>query len=72
METIPSRDMRTRVQAKCDREAALGLAAKAARRLIAGMKQLDRGRYAIEPGDVLALRTALERAERFSRERSST
>jgi hypothetical protein len=47
---------------------------RVARVLVAGMEQLDRGLYRVEPGDVLALRTALAQAAAAIREdeRSST
>jgi hypothetical protein len=70
----PTRDVRTRSQQKCDRGAALGRVFRVARVLVAGMEQLDRGLYRVEPGDVLALRTALAQAATAIREdeRSST
>jgi len=70
----PTRDVRTRSQQKCDRGAALGRVFRVARVLVAGMEQLDRGLYRVEPADVLALRTALAEAARIVRndERSST
>jgi hypothetical protein len=58
----PTRDARSRSQQKCDRGAALGHVFRVARVLVAGMEQLDRGLYRVEPGDVLALRTALAQA----------
>jgi hypothetical protein len=71
---IPNRDSRTRSQQKCDRGAALGRVYRVARELVAGMEQLDRGLYRVQPGDVLALRTALAQAATVIRqeERSST
>jgi hypothetical protein len=47
---------------------------RVARVLVAGMEQLDRGLYRVDPGDVLALRTALAQAATAIREdeRSST
>jgi hypothetical protein len=70
---IPNRDARTRSQQKCDRGAALGRVYRVARELVAGMEQLDRGLYRVQPGDVLALRTALAQAATVIRqeERSS-
>ena len=70
----PTRDARSRSQQKCDRGAALGHVFRVARVLVAGMEQLDRGLYRVEPGDVLALRTALAQAATAVRndERSST
>jgi len=70
---IPNRDARTRSQQKCDRGAALGRVYRVARELVAGMEQLDRGLYRVQPGDVLALRTALAQAAAVIRqeERSS-
>lgn len=70
----PDREARTRSQRNCDRSAALGRVFRVARVLVAGMEQLDRGLYRVEPGDVLALRTALAEAARIVRndERSST
>jgi hypothetical protein len=52
----------------------MGRVFRLARVLVAGMEQLDRGLYRVEPGDVLALRTALAEAARIVRndERSST
>jgi hypothetical protein len=35
---------------------------RVARVLVAGMEQLDRGLYRVEPADLLALRTALAQA----------
>jgi hypothetical protein len=71
---MPNRDARTRSQQKCDRGAALGRVFRVARVLVAGMEQLDRGLYRVEPGDVLALRTALAQAATAIREdeRNST
>jgi hypothetical protein len=70
----PDREARTRAQRNCDRSAALHRVYRLARVLEAGMQQLDRGIYQIQPGDVLALRTALDRAEMVitQEERSST
>lgn len=71
---IPDREARTLSQRNCDRGAALHRVFRLARVMEAGMEQLQRGVYRIEPGDVLALRTALaEAAMAISRdERSST
>jgi hypothetical protein len=71
---MPNRDARTRSQQKCDRGAALAKAFRAARVMVAGMEQLDRGLYRVEPADLLALRTALAQAATAIRddERSST
>ena len=70
----PTRDVRTRSQQACDRSAALGRVFRVARVLVAGMEQLDRGLYRVEPADLLALRTALAQAATVIRkdERSST
>lgn len=72
--STPDREARTRAQRNCDRSAALHRVYRLARVLEAGLRQLDRGIYQIEPGDVLALRTALARAEIVisQEERSST
>ena len=59
---VPSRDARTKSQQACDRNAVVGRVYRAARLLMAGLEQLDRGVYRLNPGDVLALRTALDRA----------
>jgi len=71
---MPDRSARSRSQRSCDRGAAMGRVFRVARVLVAGMEQLDRGLYRVEPGDVLALRTALAEAARIVRndERSST
>jgi len=58
----PTRDSRTRSQQACDRSAALGRAYRAARVMVSGMEQLERGLYRVEPADLLALRTALAQA----------
>jgi len=52
----------------------MGRVFRFARVMVAGMEQLDRGLYRVEPGDVLALRTALAEAARIVRkdEGSST
>jgi hypothetical protein len=70
---IPNRDSRTRSQVQCDRGAVLGRAVRAARVMVAGMEQLDRGLYRVAPADLLALRTALAQAATVIRqeERSS-
>lgn len=74
LNVTPDREARTRSQRNCDRGAAMGRVFRIARVMVAGMEQLDRGLYRIEPGDVLALRTALAEAARAVRndERSST
>lgn len=71
---MPDRAARSRSQLNCDRGAAMGRVFRFARVMVAGMEQLDRGLYRVEPGDVLALRTALAEAARIVRkdERSST
>ena len=71
---MPDMAARSRSQKTCDRNAAMGRVFRLARVLVAGMEQLDRGLYRVEPGDVLALRTALAEAARIVRndERSST
>jgi hypothetical protein len=71
---MPDRAARSRSQMNCDRGAAMGRVFRVARVLVAGMEQLDRGLYRVEPADVLALRTALAEAARIVRndERRST
>ena len=64
---VPDRAARSRSQRNCDRGAAMARVFRVARVLVAGMEQLDRGLYRIEPGDVLALRTALAEAARIVR-----
>jgi len=63
----PTREVRTRSQRNCDRGAAMGRVFRMARVMVAGMEQLDRGLYRVEPGDLLALRTALAEAARIVR-----
>lgn len=55
----PDRAARTRSQRNCDRGTAMQRVYRMARVLVAGMEQLDRGLYRVEPGDVLALRSAI-------------
>jgi hypothetical protein len=64
----PTREVRTRSQRNCDRGAVMSRVFRFARVMVAGMEQLDRGLYRVEPGDVLALRTALAEAARVVRE----
>jgi hypothetical protein len=59
---MPDRAARSRSQRSCDRGAAMGRVFRVARVLVAGMEQLDRGLYRVEPADLLALRTALAQA----------
>jgi hypothetical protein len=59
---MPDRAARSRSQRSCDRGAAMARVFRVARVLVAGMEQLDRGLYRVEPADLLALRTALAQA----------
>lgn len=64
---------RTSQQVRAEQSSALHRVLRMARVLTSGMEQVDRGLYRIEPGDVLALRAALDRAEKtISNEGSST